>query len=276
MNRPRFSFLGTPLALTESESYHLRKYWKKGRQTRTILPLSSGVVEVDREALATRVQLDCARCHLAHVSSCCEGGFPFPPPEAELPLLEQQFAGIQEWLPPAAVQHVAAHGLFASHVETAGYRTIGTLDGNCLFCQVEEQGPACMAHRYALQAGISPEQAKPLSCLLYPLDLIYSEEEERVLLTALTERTAAFSRWGSEYRSDYLCANVALRQELASASSLERTDLSPNLRRAIAADVFPLAAYHPAYQAGQSLLTSLYGATWYDELHTLMQGGRTP
>lgn len=267
MKQHGFRFTGTPLDLTEGEAYHLRKYWRKGRQARTILPLDAFAVEVDVAALQVLVQLDCAHCHLAHVSSCCEGGFPFPPAQDLLPMLEEHLGGISALLTSERVGHLLREGLYERYLETAGHQTIGTFAGDCTFCQVEEHGPACMAHRYAVQAGLAPEAVKPLSCLLYPLDLIQSEEHGRTLLTALTEQTTAFSRWGAEYRLDYLCGNHALRV------ADESTDRSPNIRRNLPADVFASEGYRPAYVEGRDLLTSLYGADFYKELECLIQGG---
>ncbi|MBL0386621.1 hypothetical protein JJB07_08155 [Tumebacillus sp. ITR2] len=269
MTQPGFLFTGTPLELTDGEAYHLRKYWKKGRQAHSIQSLAAFDVDVDLDALRTLVQLDCANCHLAHVASCCEGGFPFPPAAELLPVLDEHLDGIAALLPLDVIRHLLRKGLYERHLETAGHRTIGTFDGNCNFCIVEKNGPACMAHRYALQSDLNPMSVKPLSCLLYPLDLIYSEEDGRTLLTALTERTAAFSRWGPDYRLDYLCANVELRENLASADS-------PNIRENLPPDVFAPDSYRPAYVEGRQLLTELYGAPFYDELHTLIQGGRRP
>jgi hypothetical protein len=284
MTRPRYSFLGTPLDLTEGEVYHLRKYWKRGRQAGTIRPLggSSGsagsAVEVDVEALQTLVLLDCANCHLAHESSCCEDGFPFPPTEDLLPMIDEHLDGIAEHLAPELIRHLLRKGLYERHLETAGHRTIGTYEGNCNFCRVEGQGPACMAHRYALQSGLAPLAVKPLSCLLYPLDLIQSEEDGRTLLTALTERTANFSRWGADYRLDFLCANRQLRAEVAASDAsadTEHGDLGANIRRALPAEVFALENYRPAYLEGRETLTALYGADFYTELESLMGGGRS-
>ncbi|PWK10257.1 DUF3109 family protein [Tumebacillus permanentifrigoris] len=268
MNPHGYRFIGTPLDLTEGEAYHLRKYWKKGRQARAILPLAAFEVDVDVAALQTLVQLDCAHCHLAHVASCCEGGFPFPPAKELLPMLDEHLDGIAAYLTPERVRHLLQKGLYERHLETAGHQTIGTFAGDCTFCHVEEQGPACMAHRYAVQAGLAPESVKPLSCLLYPLELIESEADGRTLLTALTEQTAAFSRWGADYRLDFICANQDLR------ATDDETDQSPNIRRNLPADVFALERYRPAYVEGQELLTSRYGADFYKELEILIQGGR--
>ncbi|KEO83634.1 phosphoribosyl-AMP cyclohydrolase [Tumebacillus flagellatus] len=266
MTRHSFLFTGTPLVLTEGEAYHLRKYWKKGRQAGTIQPLAGFDVDADVDALQALVQLACAHCHRAHHASCCEGGFPFPPEEELLLQVDEHLDGIAELLPREVVRDLLKRGLYEQHLETAGHRTIGTYEENCKFCRVEGHGPACMAHRYALQSDMHPSAVKPLSCLLYPLDLIRSEEDGRTLLTALTERTARFSRWGADYRLDYLCANYELRGDPAAAAS-------ENIRKDLPPDVFARELYRPAYVEGRDLLATLYGEPFYHELQTLIQGG---
>jgi hypothetical protein len=274
--RTRMRFVGTPLDLTERETYYLLKYWKKGRAARTIIPVevrmeTGGVhtFDLDVAALQTPVLLDCANCHLAHEESCCEGGFPFPPAEELLPMLDAHLPELaQTWLPQEVQEHIRSEGLYEQHVETAGFQTIGTFEGNCLFCRVEGQGPACVAHRHALNKGLQAEELKPLSCLLYPLDLI-ADEQGRVLVTALTQRTASFSRWGEEYRLDFLCGNRELR---AAEAAGDDALLRPNIRRGLAAETFALDRYRPAWQEGQGLLTRLYGDGLWQQLEQIMGG----
>jgi len=253
-----YRFIGTPLPLAEREVYHLGKYLKKARQSGGIVAYEQ--FDLDLAALVTPVQLDCENCHLAHHESCCEGGFPFPPERDLLAVIDEHSAGIlSRFFTDESAMQIGEQGLFEAFLETDGHPTITTLDGNCAFCRVEGQGPACMAHRYALEIEMKPEDIKPLSCLLYPLDLIEHEETGRVLITALTANTARFSRWGEDYFQDFLCANPAAREAVAR----EVTDLRDNIRRDIPSDVFALGNYQPAYQAGKGTLTTLYGeALW--------------
>ncbi|MGZ4164468.1 MAG: hypothetical protein ACXVDB_08255 [Tumebacillaceae bacterium] len=256
-------FVGTPLSLTDGEAYHLQKYLKKGRAAGTIVAWER--FDLDLAALRTPVQLDCQNCHLAHQESCCEGGFPFPPATELLPVLDAHINAIAaEHLPEAVRAQIEQQGLYASHLETAGYPTIGTYAGNCLFCQTEAHGPACMAHRYALQTGMAPEELKPLSCLLYPLDLI-ADSNGRVLVTALTERTASFSRWGADYRLDFLCGNRELRVAIATG---EHEEVRANIRRELPDDAFALDRYRPAYQEAKATLLHLYGEALWNEIDT--------
>lgn len=253
-----YRFIGTPLPLTEREVYHLGKYLKKARQAGGIVAFEQ--FDLDLTALLTPVQLDCQNCHLAHHESCCEGGFPFPPESGLLSVIDEHSERMlsRHFTAEAAAQ-IREAGLFEAFLETDGHPTVTTLDGNCAFCRIEGKGPACMVHRYALEVGIVPEDFKPLSCLLYPLDLIEHEATGRVLITALTANTARFSRWGEDYFHDFLCANAKTRADVAAAE----TDLRDNIRRGIASDVFALENYQPAYQAGKGTLTTLYGeALW--------------
>ena len=269
-----YFFVGTPLELTEGEAYHLQKYSKKARAKGQIVQVHAPHLPhpfaIDLAALATPVLLDCERCHQAHAESCCEGGFPFPPTADLLPVLDlfsPLIAG--RHLDAAAQAQIRERGLFAAHLETAGHPTIGTAEGgNCLFCRVEGEGPACAAHRFALEQGRAPHELKPLSCLLYPLDLI-ADETGSVLLTALTAETARFSRWGEDYRLDFLCANRDLRERVAAG---EPEGLRPNIRRELDGQSFALERYRPAYQAGRETLIARYGLELYTEIEALMGG----
>ena len=254
MSANGWRFVGTPLDLTEGEAYHLQKYWKKAQRVGEIFEW--GRFELDTAALQNLVLLDCANCHRAHFESCCEGGYPFPPSAELLPVLDEHLPEIAaRHLDAGTREHLQAKGLYECHVETAGHPMIGTYGANCLFCRVEGAGPACMAHRYAIEEGRRPEALKPLSCLLYPLDLI-ENAEVRVRITALTEATSRFSRWGVEYRHDFLCAHYELRAALADGTA-ER--VRSNIRRQLPADAFPLDRYRPAWQEGLELLNALYG-----------------
>jgi len=262
-----YRFVGTPLDLTEGERYHFQKHRKRLLQSGRLLRLEHA--EFDLEALMTPVLLDCANCRRAHRESCCEGGFPFPPSADLLPVIDAHREGILARLEEPVRAHIAEHGFYEDrHLETCGHPTIGTYAGNCLFARIETAaaGPACMAHRQALEEGLHPEQLKPLSCLLYPLDLIQGEDG-RIFVTALTKETARFSRWGADYRLDFLCANYELRRRLADGTA--GGDLRPNIRQDMTAGCFPLERYRPAYVEGRDLLLRRFGEEVWDEVHRL-------
>lgn len=260
--KPRYRFVGTPLPLTENEAYHLQKYWKKGRKSGAIKAWET--YDLDLPALNTPVLLDCGHCHSAHHESCCEGGFPFPPAAEQLPLLEQHLPAIAaRHLHAGKQERLSQRGLYERHYETAGLPTIATHDGNCLFCTVEGGGPACAAHRYALEEQLSPQQMKPFSCSLFPLELI-ADEDGRVLVTALTAETAKFSRWGNAYRNDFVCANLPLRLQA------ERTpgapEISSNVRRELAEDVFAPQRYRPAWLEMKEILCNTFGEALWQQI----------
>jgi len=269
-----YFFVGTPLELTEQEVYHLQKYCKKARAKGQIVqveaPQLGHAFEIDLAALATPVLLDCARCRQAHAESCCEGGFPFPPTEDLLPVLDILSPLIAaRHLDEAAQVRIKERGLFDAYLETAGHPTIAAAEeGNCLFCRVEEDGPACAAHRFALEQGRAPHELKPLSCLLYPLDLI-ADEDGTLLLTALTADTARFSRWGEDYRLDFLCANLDLREKVAAG---ETDGMRPNILLNMDERAFAPERYRPAFLEGRDTLIARYGLELYNQIEALMGG----
>ncbi|TCP55587.1 uncharacterized protein DUF3109 [Tumebacillus sp. BK434] len=260
--KPRYRYVGTPLTLTEREAYHLQKYWKKGRKSGAIEAWAG--YDLDLPALNTPVQLDCRHCHRAHHESCCEGGYPFPPAVRQVPLLEQHLPVIAaRHLPDEKREQIRQNGLWQQHAETEGLPTIATHEGNCLLCAVEGTGPACAAHRYALEEGLAPEQMKPFSCSLFPLELI-TGEDGRVLVTALTAETARFSRWGSLYLDDFVCANLPLR--LQAERTPRAAEISPNVRRELAADAFAPERYRPAWQEMKEILCNTFGETLWQQI----------
>lgn len=274
MKTNRYQYIGTPLHLTEQETYHLTKYLKRGKRQGTIIQWEN--FDLDLPALNTPIQLACSDCHLAHRHSCCEGGFPFPPTSDLLPTLDTHLPSILEQLPEDTAAHIRQHGLCTTtHPETEGHPTIGThpLTGNCLFCQTgpTTNGPSCTAHRHALQTGLPPHTLKPLSCHLYPLDLILDHQTGRTLLTSLTPHTSPFTRWGPHYLTDYLCSNPTLRHTLASGDGHHEgnddVNRDSNIHPNLPPTTFPLTSYQPAYLEQKTLLTTLYPPSLWDTIH---------
>ncbi|ASS76318.1 hypothetical protein CIG75_16100 [Tumebacillus algifaecis] len=264
--KSRYRFVGTPLPLTENEAYHLHKYWKKGRRDGTIRAWKG--FDIDSKALLTPVLLDCRNCHHAHHESCCEGGFPFPPAHEQTELLELHLPELtKRHLHRDKQEQLQQQGLYERHQETTGLPTIATFKNDCLFCEVEGAGPACAAHRYALEEQLLPEQVKPFSCALFPLEWIV-EEGGRLLITALNEETARFSRWGSAYRHDFVCANLPLRLR---ASDKGAPKVSENIRAGLLADAFAPDRYRPVYQEMKEILCRTYGDELWQEIEASYQ-----
>ncbi|MFI8715319.1 DUF3109 family protein [Brevibacillus brevis] len=225
-----FRYVGTPDPMSDKEAYHCEKYIKKHKHSL----VRAGQYLVDVSALHALFHLDCWNCRTVHRETCCEGGQPYAVEEWQIPIMEGEIPSISAGLQDEAERnHWLLHGVWDRN-EPRG--TIRMRHGNCLFYQENNGRYGCAIHAYAEQAGREVEPLKPYSCQLYPIDLI--DTGEGILLTAVTNETSSFSRWGTDYLEQFYCASPA-RRKLA-------THLDDKL--------FALDGYRPAYEWNLPLL----------------------
>lgn len=216
-------YVGTPEPMTEKEVFHCEKYVKKNRAKL----VRAGRYLVDVQALLSLFHLDCWNCRAVHRETCCEGGQPYAVEAWQIPIIEREIPAISTRLSDVREQNNwEAHGIWDGH-QLLG--TIRERHGNCLFFQENDGRYGCAIHAYAEHTGQDLHPLKPFSCQLYPLDLI--ETHEGILLTAVTEETSSFSRWGTDYLEQFYCA------------SQERRRLASHLEDSL----FALEGYRPAY-----------------------------
>lgn len=197
-------YMGTSDPITENEAYACRKYIKKHRASFIQL----GGVLLDLPALLRPFHLDCDNCRLVHRETCCEGGQPYAVENGQAHLLDREAAAIaRQFWNQREQRSLSSEGIWDKYF---GYGTIRMEHGNCLFYKEMNGRYGCSIHAYAEKAGVEVVPLKPFSCQLYPLELI--DTGELVLLTALTEETAAFSRWGTDYLEQFYCASLERRQ----------------------------------------------------------------
>ncbi|WP_134682963.1 DUF3109 domain-containing protein [Brevibacillus migulae] len=232
MTKQRYRYYGTPDPMTEREVYHCEKYLKR-KKDRII---RAGRYLIDQEALLAPFHLDCGNCRSVHGHTCCEGGQPYSVNKWQVPQIE-------ETAPKAIESFLKDRTVHPSIWCAQGYRpgNIPVHEGNCYFYGPIGGGYGCMLHAYAEANGEAVYPLKPFSCQLYPLDLIQIGEE--ILITAVTEQTASFSRWGTDYLENFYCASLSRRQAAVG----------------MAEDQFAIAGYRPAYQWGLELLREAFG-----------------
>ncbi|NRR05807.1 DUF3109 family protein [Brevibacillus sp. RS1.1] len=225
-----FRYVGTPDPMSDKEAYHCEKYIKKHKHSL----VRAGQYLVDVSALHALFHLDCWNCRTVHRETCCEGGQPYAVEEWQIPIMEGEIPSISAGLKDEAERNQwLLHGVWDRN-EPRG--TIRMRHGNCLFYQENNGRYGCAIHAYAEQAGREVEPLKPYSCQLYPIDLI--DTGEGILLTAVTNETSSFSRWGTDYLEQFYCASPA-RRKLA-------THIDDKL--------FALDGYRPAYEWNLPLL----------------------
>lgn len=225
-----FRYVGTPDPMTDKEAYHCEKYLKKNKHAM----VRAGRYLVDMRALMALFHLDCWNCRAVHRETCCEGGQPYAVEKWQIPILEGDFPSISAALSDDAERNNWQTNGIWDQREHPG--TIRTRHGNCLFYQENNGRYGCAIHAYAEQTGKEVEPLKPFSCQLYPIDLI--EVGEDILLTAVTDETSSFSRWGTDYLEQFYCASPS-RRKLA-------THMDEKL--------FALDGYRPAYEWNLPLL----------------------
>jgi hypothetical protein len=227
-------YYGTQEYLSKKEAFHLKKYRK---QTSFI---NYGQFYID-PVIFVPMNLDCKHCHVVHPSSCCENGQPYSMTEAAEDHLHLHAPDIiKQYLDKERLNEAPHHGYMEQVSSKSKVQSIKTCDGDCFFFRQTNEESFCSIHRYAENEKIAPEELKPYSCTLFPLDIIQDGQE--IILTAITKETESFSRWGSAY-SEYLCINLDLRKTHDLADEYFATD-----------------RYKPAWEWNRSLLQYSFGS----------------
>lgn len=230
---PSLYYYGTQDALSTKETYHYKKYMKRANIQ------VMGRFRFD-PALFMPVNLDCLNCKLVHSTTCCEGGQPYSMESANSKLLHTHSeAIIQKHLDPTRLRIAQETGYMETASADPFSPTIKQCEGNCFFLGNQGDQFYCSIHRYALESELSPWLLKPFSCSLFPLDII--QDEDKLLIMAVTPETASFSRWGKDYEH-FFCINYEKRKE---------AELSPEL--------FSIKDYQPAWTWSQDLLEQSFG-----------------
>ena len=222
--KPLFRYAGTPDPMARGESDRCRKYLKCHEADL----VEAGRFWVDVPALLAPFHLDCANCRNVHQETCCEGGQPYALESWQVSRLSQELAAITRHFYGEQGSSRWSEKHVWDHRQPPG--TLRLTNGNCVFFQEINGKYGCAIHAYAEQTNTEMLPLKPFSCQLYPLDLI--DTGEKILLTALTEETASFSRWGNDYLEHFYCASLPRRRK---ASHLDENH-------------FTIEGYRPAYE----------------------------
>ncbi len=228
-----FLYFGTQDELSKKEAFHFKKYYKR------TMHFSFGRFVID-PAIFTGVNLDCMNCHHVHSLTCCEGGQPYSTDrKSEEKLKKVAPFIIQQYLDKNRQQEADESGYMEEYATGPLSPTIKLCEGNCFFYVKGDRESYCSIHRYALDHQRFPLELKPMSCSLFPLDII--QIDSTLFITAITPETAPFSRWGHEYM-DHLCISLKKREVAA-----------------ISSDFFSLSGYRPAWEWCSDLLQQTFG-----------------
>ncbi|MGL4737225.1 MAG: transposase, partial [Cellulosilyticaceae bacterium] len=189
-----------------------------GAFRRYIASKQMGIVEwgdrmflVDKEALKRPINLNCFECTKIYKYGCCCGS-PCDYGTRNKKVFDQHATGVAKALETIEKDHYDAVMAKGGMVDSEG--VIGEVNGRCALLVAHEGVYKCIAHKYGLDEGIPIYDVCPLSCLLYPLEILelITDKQKKVLLfTSVLEDDFAkrFGRWGS-YSSldvDLRCLN---------------------------------------------------------------------
>ena len=176
----------------------------------SIIDQEDKIFLIDEVGLNQRINLNCRACTSQHEFGCCCGS-PCNYSSKNLKTYKAyEKAIIKEMkrIEPSFYEAVKKKRLEEGNgeimlVDFDG--TVGECEGRCMLLIREDGMAKCLAHKYALENQIPVYNVSPLSCLLFPLEVIecITDKGKRFyILTSVVEDEIASSvgRWGS-YRS---------------------------------------------------------------------------
>lgn len=183
-----------------------------------MIEIKDHIFLVDIENLKHKINLNCFECTKKHQYGCCCGS----PCEMSsrnhknFEVHEKAIAREVESLNQKEYKMIKQTGGF---IDLDGH--INECNGHCALLVHDEGSYKCIAHKYALENNIPIYNLCPLSCLMYPLEImtLFTNNEKRILfLTSVVEEQFAteYGRWGSYGSLDVelRCINETLSNEM--------------------------------------------------------------
>ena len=236
--------------LVDQDVDKLKHYLKE--QPLGLIDQDGQIFLIDYKALHQKINLNCFECTKRHQYGCCCGS-PCAMSEKNMALLDRHLLKMEESL--RALDKRQYDTLVEKGGFVAANGEIKAFDGHCAFLIQHEGVYKCMAHKYALDEAIPIYEICPLSCLMYPLEimeLMIDKRKKAILITAAVEEAFAenLSRWGS-----YKSLEVELRciHEQAHDEGFKKED------------------YQPVYKVNQGLLVHEFGELLFRGIEYLVE-----
>ncbi|PHV72228.1 hypothetical protein CS063_01770 [Sporanaerobium hydrogeniformans] len=206
---------------------------------------------VDIQALKKPIYLNCFDCTKIHQYGCCcgspcdFGGRNLKNFKMHLPFIEEEVRYADE----VSYQAIKERGGF---IRNEGQ--IRAYNGHCTLLIKEGESYKCVAHKYALDHQIPIYDLCPLSCLMYPLEimeLITNKQKKILFFTSVIDPYFAnkFGRWGS-----YASLGMEMRC----------------LKKEAHNEIFKEEHYRPVYEVNRELICHEWGKLFFDALKVLM------
>lgn len=217
-----------------------------------VIDLGERIYLVDLENLKHKINLNCFECTKKHQYGCCCGS-PCDMSrrnKERFDLYEEAIGKEVSALDPEGYKQIKQTGGF---VFLDG--SINECNGHCSLLVYHEGSYKCMAHKYALENNMPIYEICPLSCLMYPLEImtLMTDKQKRIMLiTSVVEETFAneYGRWGS-----YATLDVELRC----------------INEAAHDEVFKKEAYKPIYEVNRGLLIHELSQAVYEGIARLCE-----
>lgn len=205
---------------------------------------------VDTVALEKEINLNCFECTRLYGYGCCCGS-PCQMSRKNQKHLDQHLNGLAQEMRDLNEKYYDEVMIKGGFMSFDG--SIKSCDERCSLLVEDEGVHKCMAHKYALEHEIAIYEFCPLSCLMYPLEiieLITDKKRKVILLTSVVEEDLArnYGRWGS-YKGlniDHRCINKETHNE-----------------------IFKLEDYKPVYEVNKNLMDHEFGKEVYKGLEII-------
>ena len=207
---------------------------------------------IDEEALKKEINLNCFECTKLYQYGCCCGS-PCNLGSRNRKNFDRHLLNIEGAV--KAYDQRTYEKILSKGGLVASDGSINECDGHCALLVEEEGVYKCIAHSYALQRDIPVYSLCPLSCLMYPLEiieLITNKQRQIILLASVVDETFAnkLGRWGS-YNT--------LEVELRCINKQEHNA------------IFREEDYRPVYQVNKGLLCHEFGELFYSGLVEVLE-----
>lgn len=216
-----------------------------------IVDYGDKVFLVDKEALAQEINLNCFECTKIYKYGCCCGSPCGFSPE-NMKMFDKHLLKIEDEI--KNLEDFKDRGIVIKGGLIAANGTIKAYNGHCALLVEHEGIQKCIAHKYALDYHMPIYDLCPLSCLMYPLEimeLITDKQKKVILLTSVVEEHFAneFGRWGS-----YKSLDIELR-------CIDKTAHN---------EVFKEEDYKPLYRVNKDLLIHEFGPRVYKGIEQVL------
>ncbi|MBU3811841.1 MAG: transposase [Candidatus Niameybacter stercoravium] len=216
-----------------------------------IVDYGERVFLIDTEALNQEINLNCFECTKIHKYGCCCG--------SPCDLSVKNRKNFIQHMPKIIEEMKSLDERYSKEIESLGgvlgeKGAIRECEGRCSLLVEHEGVWKCLAHKYALEQHIPIYDLCPLSCLMYPLEiieLITDKQKKIILLTSALDEDFAkeYGRWGS-----YKTLDVELRCIHKEAHNT----------------IFKEKDYRPVYEVNKNLLIHEFGDEVYKGIEEIV------